>query len=465
MLKLKKLCLVAVLTALLLCGFGTLTYANGIDDALNDTLTPGTVVTLGRYNNVDLNWVYMGNYYFVMRKDSFEAMNLTKAYNDTAASVTWKNSTLYSWLNSTFYNTAFSAVNNKNQILEVTLPIHNDINRLDSFGVGENITKKITYYYGGIYGGFSTVDAYYTMSWWTSSDANSSSQAFFVNGTNRQGDWQSVDTAYGIRPAFHLKAIVAGSKNFNNATYGDINIGDVVDFGTYPDLRGNSIGLQWRYMGDSYFILDRKSFHNINITKQFDGTGGHLMWYNSDLKNWLNNSTNGFIKTAFNNDSRIAYVTIPTLSDYEEMQCMYNTFTYYNNWWLRSSYVDDYTTYIYSINGDTGSIDRMNSAGYTKNVLPAFKLKKEIGQDNSSVFTVVQAQPFSVVLKGELGTTTVSSVTATSTSGSGYTVLTGTTTTFTTSGIQKVTINGKELIFNVISAPTVSTTAKVNFGV
>lgn len=79
---------------------------------------------------------------------------------------------------------------------------------------------------------------------------------------------------------------------------------------------------------------------------------------------------------------------------------------------------------------------------------------------------VIVKTPFEEAVDGEFGDAagiTISGVTAKTTAGDGYTVVSGTASTFITTGIKSITIGLQKIIFKVISAPSISTIATVTF--
>ncbi len=87
---------------------------NGMDVTSTASLSMYDVVTFGRYpqgmygQSEDIEWIVIGfdgNQVKLLAKYGLDG----KRYNDIHAAVTWKTSTLYSWLNNSFKYSAFTA--------------------------------------------------------------------------------------------------------------------------------------------------------------------------------------------------------------------------------------------------------------------------------------------------------------------------------------------------------------------
>ncbi len=267
--------------------------------------------------------------------------------------------------------------------------------------------------------------------------------------------------------------------SLDDAVSGQVGIGDIIKLGKY-----NGIDLTWYYTGNGSFMMTKDSFEAVNIQMRFDDNFNG--WSSAELNLWLNNTTNGFIKEAFNNDPMIAYVTIPSVDEYDSLATVCRgEGTYSVGWWLRSTvntsnyYNGNYTYYV---RPDASVTLTTVSTAYR--VRPVIRLKAEtagggINISNlaqKSIFTVAQNKPFAVPLVGEElqgdGITVVKGIEYTvvqAIKGDGYTTLISHPdhnggTGFSSVGVKVVTVGSRKLYFVVVETPTPTTVGTVNFG-
>ena len=198
--KIKLMGLLTIIISLLLGMFAVPAMAktySSMDDMItaisNGTAVKYTdIVSFGTYNSNTLKWIYMGENqdisetsalnepYFVMTKDSFQTMDLSKTYDSGNNIYYWTDSNLYVWLNGTFKATNL----NDSRILEVTLP------SLDDY---DSRIKNIS------------GEGSYSKNWWLRT-RYSHSNAYYVISSGIGITNNSMSKSYGVRPAFYLKA-------------------------------------------------------------------------------------------------------------------------------------------------------------------------------------------------------------------------------------------------------------------
>ncbi len=166
-------------------------------------------LTFGKYNGKNINWRVLsidGNDVFLVA----ETAVILKAYNDTAESSSWKDSTIRSWLNKEFYDEAFDSYE-KAMIKSTILSCEN---RLTGESLKDEMTEdkvfvlspsevtKESY-------GFSNNDITSSVTrslndnWWLRTPG--SSKAMYVASDGCICDDVNVDDiSIGIRPAVHI---------------------------------------------------------------------------------------------------------------------------------------------------------------------------------------------------------------------------------------------------------------------
>jgi hypothetical protein len=125
--------------------------------------------------------------------------------------------------------------------------------------------------------------------------------------------------------------------------------------------------------------MTKACFENINLERRFDDN--YSGWSSAELNLWLNNTTDGFIQKAFNNDPLIAYVTIPSVDEYDTLaNICHGEGTYNKKWWLKSTvntlnywYQGAYT---YSIDSGGGPIITHVNTSTGICIRPVFSLRQ-----------------------------------------------------------------------------------------
>ncbi len=271
-------------------------------------------------------------------------------------------------------------------------------------------------------------------------------------------------------------SFTTGAADFNLDEFSGLKIGQVINFG-----KDGTNKLFWHYIGDGTFVMTKDSFQTLNKSMPFDDN--YSGWASATLNQWLNGTGpyngNGFLQTYMNNDSRIAYVSIPSLDEYELFsKVCKGEGTYTGSWWLNTSY--SYT----NVNGVTaqGYITRPNVTSSLL-VRPTFRLVYEVSggsyvdtSKDNSIFTVAQGKPFAVAVVGEEiqgdGLTIVKGVSynvVTAVKGTGFTTLISHPehndgNGFSSTGVKLVTVGERKFYFIVVESPTPSTVGTVNFG-
>ncbi len=251
-------------------------------------------------------------------------------------------------------------------------------------------------------------------------------------------------------------------KPFEDIIDGSIEVGDVVSIGTY-----NGTSLTWSYLGSGYFTMTRETFLALNHKMTFKSGGGN-QWVSSDINTWLNGS---FYNNAFTTTqkSEILYVSLLTLSHFEDLISVSNEpLNYTDKWWLRSLYPGN-TTDAYCI-GTNGTITHASAASQAL-VRPMLRLKltEKGGSSYIPTYSVVQGKDFTFTIPGnELVSEGQTLVGKLSMGSNTYNVLelkgqdgavmisnhpTEKQGGFTSTGFKLIDVNGKKIYLNVIEAP------------
>lgn len=252
----------------------------------------------------------------------------------------------------------------------------------------------------------------------------------------------------------------------------NLNIGEVINYSEY-----NNTSLSWYYVGNGYFIMTKESYEHLNKEMAFNSIAANG-WATSSLNSWLNQTTaGGFFHDVLNNDSRIAYVTVPSANDYELLSsiCLGEGNGYTKAWWLRTPNPGtDSSVYAVLASGAVKNNIAVNTGtGYF--VRPAIRLKVEksgSSAGNVPVITVSKNKPFEVYVQGEMsgaGTdikfTNINVVQAKSYEG--YSLITNhpeKPAGYNTAGLRTaVMADGREIYINVIDPPTPGTLTKIKF--
>lgn len=111
------------------------------------TITPGTVVTFGRYIQYDNTYAATPIEWIVLDTDGHTAKLISRygleimTYHDEQSEVSWENCALRTWLNTTFLNEAFSAEEQK-QLQDV--PVMISIVPESDAGYGRDTREKVS---------------------------------------------------------------------------------------------------------------------------------------------------------------------------------------------------------------------------------------------------------------------------------------------------------------------------------
>ena len=166
-----------------------------------DVITFGTYEQDGNLTNgtEDIEWIVIardGNKALVMSKYCLEQM----PFNSTLASVTWKNSTIRTWLNSDFYNNAFSS-EERSKIFNTTFATDGVETTDKVFLLDEEDASFLPL---SMRKAKATDHVSTTHCYWFLRNTGSASNAAYVSYDGELGYYENVDREWWIRPVMWI---------------------------------------------------------------------------------------------------------------------------------------------------------------------------------------------------------------------------------------------------------------------
>lgn len=171
------------------------------------TCESGDIITFGTYEQdgnlangtEDIEWIVItrdGNKALVISKYCLEQM----PFNSTLASVTWKNSTIRTWLNSDFYNNAFSS-EERSKIFNTTFSTDGIETTDKVFLLDEEDAGFLPI---SILKAEATDYVFTTHCYWFLRNTGSVSNAAYVSYDGELGYYENVDREWWIRPVMWI---------------------------------------------------------------------------------------------------------------------------------------------------------------------------------------------------------------------------------------------------------------------
>ncbi len=295
----------------------------------------GSYVTFGSYpqtasgtDDTPIEWLVLENDGETALLISRYALDCQPYNTQYAASTTWEQCTLRSWLNNKFYNRAFSA-SEKQRIL--TSDVSADRNPSYSTNPG-NATKDNVFLLSSVeaneyftsdearmcaatdyaikQGAWTNsdykVDGRKACWWWLRSPGNYGYRAARILNDGSIGDYgNNVNYSYGaVRPCVRVRLsdIVQDENESSKTKEQTYSVGDYVTFGTYPQTTSGTddTPIEWLVLdndGETALLISRYGLDCQMYNTEYADT----TWEKSTLRSWLNDE---FYNRAFDEDEK-----------------------------------------------------------------------------------------------------------------------------------------------------------------
>ena len=182
---------------------------NQIAEIQSSSLKVGDTITLGTYNDEDIEWI-------VLDKTEDSALIISKyildkkKYNEESTNITWENCTLRSWLNDEFLNSSFRS--NIQDMIKTTNVVNDDNSKYGTVGGNDTEDKifllsidEMNQYFGSNRSRKATyTDGSSGWYWLRSPGAHHNLAASVVGGGRVYEIGYDVDHEGGIRPAMWI---------------------------------------------------------------------------------------------------------------------------------------------------------------------------------------------------------------------------------------------------------------------